>query len=99
MAALCPSHPSKGSIAMRRIHFAVIGVLTLAVATCSAAEKPVKVFVLADAVFRKGWRDHVEEWETVGSNYPYHYLGSSKTFCAIGRAFGEAVLKLREESQ
>ncbi len=53
----------------------------------------------ADAVFRKGWRDHVQEWETVGSDYPFHYLGSGKTFCAIGRAFGEAVLELRGEAK
>jgi alpha-galactosidase len=51
----------------------------------------------ADAVFRKGWREHLAEWNKVGSDYPYHYLGSPKTLCAIGRAFGEAVLALRAE--
>ena len=25
----------------------------------------------------------------------YHYLGSAKTFCAIGKAFGEAIIELR----
>lgn len=48
----------------------------------------------ADAVFRKGWRNHLDEWNRVGSNYPYHYLGSPKTMLAIGRAFGEAILGL-----
>jgi carbohydrate esterase-like sialic acid-specific acetylesterase len=51
----------------------------------------------AAAVFKKGWREHLEEWNKVGSDYPYHYLGSAKTLCAIGKAFGEAVLDLRGE--
>jgi alpha-galactosidase len=49
----------------------------------------------AEAVFKKGWREHLEEWNKVGSDYPYHYLGSAKTMCRIGRAFGEAILDLR----
>jgi hypothetical protein len=51
----------------------------------------------ADAVFKKGWRENLAEWNKVGSDYPYHYLGSAKTMCRIGRAFGEAVLELRGE--
>jgi alpha-galactosidase len=51
----------------------------------------------AEAVFKKGWRQHLDEWNKVGSDYPYHYLGSAKTLCAVGRAFGEAVLKLRSD--
>ncbi|MBY0512689.1 MAG: sialate O-acetylesterase [Gemmataceae bacterium] len=51
----------------------------------------------AEAVFKKGWRENLDEWNTVGSDYPYHYLGSGKTMMAIGRAFGEAVLELRGE--
>lgn len=49
----------------------------------------------AEAVFKKGWRENLEEWNKVGSDYPYHYLGSAKTMCQIGKAFGEAVLELR----
>jgi alpha-galactosidase len=51
----------------------------------------------ADAVFRKGWRENLDEWNKVGSDYPYHYLGSAKTMCRIGKALGEAVLELRGE--
>jgi hypothetical protein len=51
----------------------------------------------ADAVFRKGWRKHIDEWNKVGSDYPYHYLGSPRTMCRIGKAFGEAMLELRHE--
>jgi alpha-galactosidase len=49
----------------------------------------------AEAVFKKGWKENLEEWNKVGSDYPYHYLGSAKTMCKIGRALGEAMLELR----
>ena len=48
----------------------------------------------AQAIFDKGWREHLEEWKSVGSDYPFHYLGSPRTFSDIGRAFGEATLAL-----
>ena len=48
----------------------------------------------AHAVFRKGWRKHLEEWKQVGSDYPFHYLGSVKTYYAIGTGFGTAMLDL-----
>jgi alpha-galactosidase len=49
----------------------------------------------AQRVFDRGWKENIEEWEKVGSDYPYHYLGSAKTYSDIGRAFGEAMIKLR----
>ena len=51
----------------------------------------------AEAVFKKGWRENLDEWNKVGSDYPYHYLGSPKTMFKIGRALGEAVLSLQPE--
>lgn len=53
----------------------------------------------AEAVFKKGWREHLDEWNKLGSDYPYHYLGSVKTMLGIGRGFGEAVLDLRGEKK
>jgi alpha-galactosidase len=53
----------------------------------------------ADAVFKKGWRENLAEWNKVGSDYPYHYLGSPKTMLQIGRAFGAAMLTLRGENR
>jgi alpha-galactosidase len=50
----------------------------------------------AEAVFKKGWREHLVEWDKEGSDYPYHYLGSPKTMCRIGKALAEAVLALRQ---
>jgi hypothetical protein len=51
----------------------------------------------AEAVFKKGWRENIDEWNKVGSDYPYHYLGSAKTLCAIGKECANAVLELRGE--
>jgi hypothetical protein len=51
----------------------------------------------AEAVFKKGWREHMDEWNKVGSDWPFHYLGSPKTMCRIGRALSEAALDLRRE--
>jgi alpha-galactosidase len=49
----------------------------------------------AEAVYKKGWRENLEAWNRVGSDFPYHYLGSAKTLCRIGHAFGDAILELR----
>jgi alpha-galactosidase len=53
----------------------------------------------AEAVFKKGWRENIDEWNKVGSDFPFHYLGSAKTMFKIGRAFGHAVLDLRGEKK
>lgn len=53
----------------------------------------------AEAVFKKGWREHRAEWDRVGSDYPFHYLGSPRTMLGIGRAFGDAILDLRGEKK
>jgi alpha-galactosidase len=53
----------------------------------------------AEAVFKKGWRENIDEWNKVGSDYPYHYLGSAKTMLAMGKAFGEAMLELKGEKK
>jgi alpha-galactosidase len=50
----------------------------------------------AEAVFKKGWKENLEEWNRVGSDYPYHYLGSVRTMLKIGRAFGESVIELQK---
>jgi alpha-galactosidase len=52
----------------------------------------------AEAVYKKGWREHLDEWNKVGSDYPYHYLGSAKTLCQVGRAFGKAMLEPRGDN-
>ena len=41
------------------------------------------------------WRDNLEEWVKIGSDFPYHYLGSTITFTKIGRALAKTMLDLR----
>lgn len=50
----------------------------------------------AEAVFKKGWRENLAEWNKLGSDFPFHYLGSPRTMLAIGDAFGKAVLELQD---
>jgi hypothetical protein len=49
----------------------------------------------AEALF-PGWQNHIEEWSKVGSDRPYHYLGSAIWYGRIGKAFGEAMLDLKK---
>ena len=43
------------------------------------------------------WRDNLEEWVKIGSDFPYHYLGSTITFTRIGQALAQTILELRAE--
>ena len=43
------------------------------------------------AVFDKGWPEHFHEWDTVGSDRPYHYLGSGAFFVRLGDSFAKAM--------
>jgi alpha-galactosidase len=43
------------------------------------------------------WRDNIEEWEKVGSDRPYHYLGSAIWFNRMGNAFADALLDLMDD--
>lgn len=59
--------------------------------------KAIRTDVLADKEAERlfpGWQDHFEAWQKVGSDRPYHYLGSAIWFNRIGRAFGETMIEL-----
>jgi len=45
-------------------------------------------------VYKTGWADHYCQWDTVGSDRPYHYLGSGKFFVRLGDAFATAMADL-----
>ena len=47
----------------------------------------------------KKWRENLEEWKKVGSDYGYHYLGSAITFSKIGKVLGEAMIDLMKKNQ
>lgn len=40
------------------------------------------------------WRKNFEAWKLVGSDRPYHYLGSAIWYTRIGHGMGEAMLEL-----
>ncbi len=48
----------------------------------------------SNAVFQKGWPEHYHQWDTVGSDRPYHYLGSGAFFVRLGDAFADAMAGL-----
>lgn len=47
----------------------------------------------AEALFPT-WRQNQEQWNKVGGDFPYHYLGSAIWFNRIGKSMGEAMLEL-----
>lgn len=49
------------------------------------------------AVFNKGWPKHYHEWDTVGSDRPYHYLGSGAFFVRLGDAYAIAINDLMKK--
>jgi lysophospholipase L1-like esterase len=56
-----------------------------------------KVYDLeARKVYDSGWPKHFAEWCVVGSDRPYHYLGSGKFFVRLGDAFANAMINLIE---
>ena len=63
-----------------------------------AAVESYKVYDLeALAVFEKGWQNHFAEWCAVGSDRPYHYLGSGKFFVRFGDALATSMAELVEK--
>ena len=40
------------------------------------------------------WRYRFSEWNNVGGDRPYHYLGSARFFTRFGHACGEAMVEL-----
>ena len=45
-------------------------------------------------VYNKGWPAHYHEWDTVGSDRPYHYLGSGAFFVRLGDSFAKSMADL-----
>ncbi len=49
----------------------------------------------AEALYPE-WRERFEEWQKVGGDRPYHYLGSAIWFSRIGDAMGKAMLEMED---
>lgn len=50
--------------------------------------------MFSNKVFQKGWPKHYHEWDTVGSDRPYHYLGSGAFFVRLGDSFARSMADL-----
>jgi alpha-galactosidase len=60
-----------------------------------ASVESYKVYDLeARKVYDSGWAKHFAEWCVVGSDRPYHYLGSGKFFVRLGDAFAKSMIDL-----
>ncbi|MDP7013307.1 MAG: sialate O-acetylesterase [Verrucomicrobiota bacterium] len=86
--------PAKGNMAMVKAAQASMNDVPEFAGNVRAIPTDVHWDKRADAAFPT-WRDNVAEWEKIGSDRPYHYLGSTITFTRIGRALGQALLELR----
>ena len=61
--------------------------------------KAVRTDVLVDKAAESlypTWRKNFEEWEKIGSDHPYHYLGSAIWFTRIGRECAKAMIELQD---
>lgn len=52
---------------------------------------------LFEKQYWKGTDEQKAEWEKVGNDRPYHYLGSGKTYYLKGQAFGKAMLNMLDD--
>ena len=89
------SQPAKG--AMLAIQEAQLAMADLPEfrGNIAAVRTDVLVDKRAEALYPE-WKERQEEWDQVGSDHPYHYLGSAVWFTRMGGAFAEAMLELME---
>lgn len=59
-----------------------------------AVESYTEYSLFSNEVFKKGWPTHYHEWDTVGSDRPYHYLGSGAFFVRLGDSFAKSMADL-----
>ncbi|MCP4849557.1 MAG: sialate O-acetylesterase, partial [Verrucomicrobiaceae bacterium] len=50
----------------------------------------------ARGVYDQGWAKRFAEWCVVGSDRPYHYLGSGKFFVRLGDAFAKSMYQMTD---
>jgi len=48
-------------------------------------------------VFKAGWAKNLYVWDLVGSDKPYHYLGSGRFFVRLGDAFASAMAGMMKQ--
>ena len=53
--------------------------------------------LFSNEVYKRGWAKHFHEWVTVGSDRPYHYLGSGGFFVRLGDSFAGAMAQMMKK--
>ncbi|MDC0325494.1 sialate O-acetylesterase [bacterium] len=64
-----------------------------------AVESYTEYSLFSNEIFSKGWPKHYHEWDIVGSDRPYHYLGSGTFFVRLGDAFAKSMADLLEKQK
>ncbi|WP_165698553.1 sialate O-acetylesterase [Bremerella volcania] len=62
--------------------------------------KTIRTDVLVDKTAEAkfpNWQDHFEEWKLVGSDRPYHYLGSAIWYTRIGNELAKTMIELKSK--
>ena len=59
-----------------------------------AVESYTEYSLTAHKVYKSGWAKHYHHWDTVGSDRPYHYLGSGAFFVRLGDSFATSMAEL-----
>jgi hypothetical protein len=59
-----------------------------------AVESYTEYSLFSNQIYSKGWAKHYHEWDTVGSDRPYHYLGSGAFFVRLGDSFANSMADL-----
>jgi alpha-galactosidase len=59
-----------------------------------AVESYTQYSLYSHKVFEKGWPAHYHQWDSVGSDRPYHYLGSGAFFVRLGDSFADNMAEL-----
>lgn len=62
-----------------------------------AVESYTEYSQFSNEIFKKGWPKHYHEWDTVGSDRPYHYLGSGAFFVRLGDSIARSMASLIEK--
>ncbi|MDE0596961.1 MAG: hypothetical protein OSA84_12955 [Akkermansiaceae bacterium] len=50
--------------------------------------------LFSNEVYQRGWAKNFHQWVTVGSDRPYHYLGSGTFFVRLGDSFAKSMAEL-----
>ena len=90
------SQPAKGAMAVIQDALRSVAALPEFAATVRAVATDVLVDKVAEAAYPT-WEKDKAAWQLVGSDHPYHYLGSAIWFTRIGRACADAMLELQRK--